>query len=230
MENVKHIFFDLDHTLWDFEKNSSEALNEIFFEMKLDQEIADVRDFILAYQGINAQYWDLYNRGKVSKEQVRIGRFIDTLNRFEVSNVIEKAKHIGNTYIKKSPYKKHVFPDTYDTLEYLNNKYKLHIITNGFLEVQHIKLNNSNLTGYFNLILCTEEVGVNKPDPLVFRTALEKTNAKPEESLMIGDNPETDIKGAQNYGMHTILFNPEQHNYNVDTIEIQGLKELKSLL
>jgi putative hydrolase of the HAD superfamily len=106
----------------------------------------------------------------------------------------------------------------------------LHIITNGFKEVQHIKLNNCNLTEYFDLILCTEEVGVNKPNPLVFETALSKTSALANQSLMIGDNPETDILGAQNCGMSTILFNPHGAQNNVDTPEIQGLKELVQIL
>ena len=230
MDNVKHIFFDLDHTLWDFEKNSAEALNEIFFEMNLHQEIPDVEDFIRTYKEINAQYWSLYNHGKVTKEQVRTGRFTDTLTRFGINNIAEKAEHLGETYIKRSPFKPHVFPDTHDTLDYLNEKYQLHIITNGFLEVQHIKLNNYKLHGYFDLILCTEEVGVNKPNPLVFETALNRTKANPAESLMIGDNPETDIRGAQNCGIRTILFNPERHNHDVDSIEIQGLKELRGIL
>ncbi len=230
MKDIQHIFFDLDHTLWDFEKNSSEALFEIYFEMQLDNEINDVETFIATYQKINAKYWSLYNHGKVTKSQVRTGRFQDTLNAFNVSNADEKAVIIGETYIQRSPYKTNLFPDAHDTLRYLKDKYQLHIITNGFTEVQFIKLDECNLTNYFDLILCTEEVGVNKPNPLVFNTALSRTNANPSESLMIGDNPETDIRGAQNCAMHTVLFNPHQQSHDLNSIEIQGLKELQNLL
>lgn len=230
MKDVKHIFFDLDHTLWDFEKNSSEALSEIFHEMQLSNEIEHLADFISIYQKINAEYWHKYNHGKATKAEIRTGRFIDTLNHFGVSNATEKARHLGETYIKRSPHKTHVFPFAHETLDYLSDKYQLHIITNGFKEVQFIKLNNCGLTTYFDLILCSEEVGVNKPNPLVFNTALEKTRAIATQSVMIGDNPETDIQGAQNCGLHTVLFNPHGQSHNVKSIEIQHLNELRNIL
>jgi putative hydrolase of the HAD superfamily len=230
MNDIQHIFFDLDHTLWDFEKNSSEALGEIFVEMQLHDHIENVQSFIDTYQRINAKYWDLYNHGKVTKEKLRYIRFQDTLSEFNISGAKDKAVLIGQSYIKRSPHKTNLFPDAHDTLQYLNEKYQLHIITNGFTEVQYIKLDNCGLTNYFDLILCTEEVGVNKPNPLVFNTALSRTNANPSQSLMIGDNPETDIRGAQNCAMHTVLFNPHQHLHDVNSIEIQGLKELRNLL
>ncbi len=230
MKNIKHIFFDLDHTLWDFDKNSSEALTEIYFEMDLDREIGNLEQFIKKYQEINAGYWSKYNHGLVTKEQIRVGRFRDALNAFEVTNPNERAELLGTSYIQRSPHKKHIFPHAHESLTYLKSKYELHIITNGFKEVQFIKLDNCDLTSYFDLILCTEEVGVNKPNPLVFETALSRTNAIPEESLMIGDNPETDIIGAQNCNMHTILFNPNEIAHGVNSAEIRGLNELITLL
>jgi putative hydrolase of the HAD superfamily len=230
MKDIKHIFFDLDHTLWDFEKNSSEALREIFAEMQLHEHIENVDSFISTYQRINAHYWSLYNHGKVTKEKLRYIRFEDTLNEFKVSDANKRAVLLGQSYIKRSPHKTNLFPDAHDTLQYLKANYQLHIITNGFTEVQYIKLDNCKLTNYFDLILCTEEIGVNKPNPLVFETALSRTNAIPSQSIMIGDNPETDIRGAQNCDMHTVLFNPHQQSHDVNSIEIQGLKELKILL
>lgn len=230
MKNVQHIFFDLDHTLWDFEKNSAEALSELFVEMKLNEEIESMENFIRTYKEINARYWSLYNHGKVTKEQVRTGRFRETLEAFNLSNVPSRADELGAAYIQRSPHKKHIFPHAHEALTYLQDKYQLHIITNGFKEVQFTKLNNCELTQYFDLILCTEEVGVNKPNPLVFETALSRTNANPAQSLMIGDNPETDIRGAQNCGIETILFNPESHAHEVNSVEIQGLKELLDIL
>ncbi|MDG1914994.1 MAG: YjjG family noncanonical pyrimidine nucleotidase [Crocinitomix sp.] len=230
MDDIQHIFFDLDHTLWDFEKNSSEVLREIFVEMQLHDFIDNVDSFINTYQRINAKYWDLYNHGKVTKEKLRYIRFQDTLSEFKVIGAEKKAVLLGQNYIKRSPHKTNLFPDAHDTLQYLNEKYQLHIITNGFTEIQYIKLDNCGLTNYFDLILCTEEVGVNKPNPLVFNTALSRANANASQSLMIGDNPETDIRGAQNCAMHTVLFNPHQHLHDVNSIEIQGLKELRDLL
>lgn len=230
MKNIQHVFFDLDHTLWDFNKNSGEALTEIFFESKLNERIKNVLDFIQTYQRINAHYWGLYNHGKVTKEKLRFIRFEDTLNEFKIENAASVAVKLGQAYIARSPHKTNLFPDAHSTLKYLKSKYQLHIITNGFKEVQFIKLNNSQLTPYFDLILCSEEVGVNKPNPLVFETALQKTNANPAQSVMIGDNPETDIQGAQNCGISTILFNPEKQVHSANTIEIQGLKELIDLL
>lgn len=230
MENIKHIFFDLDHTLWDFDRNSSEALTELYHQLSLENEIEDLAQFIEIYRAVNAKYWHLYNHGKVTKAQVRTERFIETLQHFKVSHVEEKAKILGDLYVELSPQKKHVFPGTHETLSYLSNKYQLHIITNGFVEVQHNKLKNSQLTDYFSMILCTEELGVNKPNSIVFNTALERTNAMSHESLMIGDNLETDILGAQNCGFKTIHFNPEKIVHDVNTLEIQALNELCDLL
>lgn len=230
MKNIKHIFFDLDHTIWDFEKNSTEALSEIFTELNLHHEIESLPNFITAYQKINAEYWHKYNHGKVTKEQVRFGRFTDVLNHFKVKDVHNKAALLGNLYIERSPYKKNIFPNTHETLKYLKKKYRLHIITNGFKEVQSIKLTTSKLDHYFDLVLCAEEVGVNKPNPLVFETALLKTGAHPDESLMIGDNPEADILGAKNCGFSTILFNPTKIKTSSKATQISDLKELTELL
>ncbi len=230
MNSIKHIFFDLDHTLWDFDRNSAEALKEIYFELELNQEIESLTAFIKTYKEINAVYWHKYNHGKVTKSQVRTGRFLDTLKRFNLSNIPKKAEKLGNLYVQRSPNKTHIFPNVHETLTYLKSKYNLHIITNGFKEIQHLKLNNCDLTKYFDLILCSEEVGVNKPNPLVFKTALKKVNAKANESLMIGDNPETDILGAQNSGFQTILFNPHKIDHGVKSVEIQGVNELISIL
>jgi putative hydrolase of the HAD superfamily len=230
VQNIKHIFFDLDHTLWDFDRNSSETLTELYYQLALQKEITNLNEFIEVYRRINAKYWHLYNHGKVTKLQVRTERFIETLQHFKVSNLEEKAKILGDQYVQISPQKKHVFPGAHQTLDYLSQKYQLHIITNGFIEVQHTKLKNCQLTDYFSMILCTEELGVNKPNPIVYETALERTNALPTESLMVGDNLETDILGAQNCGLKTVHFNPEKIIHEVQTAEIQALNELCIML
>lgn len=230
MNRTEHLFFDLDHTLWDFDKNSEEALAELFIQLKLNRDIENFTDFHEAYKRINAKYWSLYNHGKVSKLEVRVNRFIEVFEVFKLDNPNERAIEISERYLSISPYKTHLFPDAHETLSYLNKRYKLHIITNGFHEVQHIKLNQSKLNSYFDLILCSEEVGVNKPNPTVFKTALDKTGAKPGQSIMIGDNLEADILGAQNCGIETIFFNPKSIPFSVNTREIRGLKELTRIL
>ncbi len=230
MKNIKHIFFDLDHTLWDFDKNSAEALTEIFTELELHLEIDDLPFFLKKYREINAGYWHKYNHGQVTKQQVRTGRFNDILTFFNVKNSDEKAISLGNLYIERSPHKKHIFPNTHETLRYLQKKYKLHIITNGFEEVQHIKLKNCALSNYFDLVLCSEEVGVNKPNPLVFETALKKTGAFAVESVMIGDNLETDIKGSLACGFSAFHFDPERVHKPSQVNQINDLKELIDLL
>jgi putative hydrolase of the HAD superfamily len=230
MKDIAHLFFDLDHTLWDFDKNSSETLSELFIEMNLGQEIASLTQFLETYKSVNAKYWQLYNHGKVNKEQVRNERFRETLFKFNVSNYLIKAKEMGEMYISRSPLKQNVFPNTHETLNYLSQKYKLHIITNGFKEVQYTKLTNSGLIDYFDLILCSEEVGVNKPNPLVFETALKKTNAIPHQSVMIGDNLEADINGAKKCGLFAIHFDPAHENNRDKTFEIKDLIELQTIL
>jgi YjjG family noncanonical pyrimidine nucleotidase len=230
MKNVKHIFFDLDHTLWDFEKNSVEALQEVFEEFQLQKLISNSDGFIEQFQRINRVYWHLYNHGKVNKYEVRVNRFKEALTHFTGDQHDQLAEDLSLAYLARSPYKPHLFPETHETLRYLQKKYALHIITNGFKEVQFIKLNTCGLTDYFNLILCTEEVGKNKPHAIVFETALKKTKAIANESLMIGDNPETDILGAQNCGFQTILFNPNKEIHQVKSTEISALKELQKLL
>jgi putative hydrolase of the HAD superfamily len=222
---VKHIFFDLDRTLWDFERNSKQALNMLFEQHKLGDHMKSFESFHHAYKNINAKLWVKYGKGQISKEELRTRRFNETLKQFQINN--EKlAEEIGMGYIQISPYQTNVFPNTHDTLEYLkNNDYVLHIITNGFKEVQFIKLEKSGLLKYFDIIVCSEDVGVNKPAPNVFHYSLEKANAKANESVMIGDDFKVDVLGAENVGMTGVLFDPHKgykegiHEWHIDDLE-----------
>lgn len=229
MKQVKHIFFDLDHTLWDFETNSSETLRELFEEFELQRHINNRERFIATYQTVNGIYWKLYRDGKIDKETVRFKRFEATLERFNIENAGELGREIGNKYVERSPKKNAVFPDTYETLAALQKKYPLHIITNGFSEILNIKLEHSQLRPYFDIILSSEEVGRNKPHRSVFEAAMAKANTSPAESVMIGDNLEADIEGGLKAGMHAIWFNPKKEKNPGTYIEIHGLKELLSI-
>ncbi len=228
---TKHVFFDLDRTLWDFEKNSESALQIIFDELKLNDHLDSFESFHDTYKQINSEWWDKYRYGKVSKDDLRVGRFIDALAHFDI-NSSEIATQLSNRYVEVSPHQTILFPHTIETLKELkSNNHVLHIITNGFKEVQFIKLRNSSLIEYFDDILCSEEVGVNKPDPLVFKSALQRTNAKSDESIMIGDDFEADILGAEKCGIRGVLFDPHNHyKENNEVQKIQTLKEVPSIV
>jgi len=213
----KHVFFDLDHTLWDFEQNSKDALKEIFVDLALHEILhCNFEDFLIVYHTINFNYWEAYKKNKVSREELRNGRFRDTLAHFN-SNDNTLARVISENYISKSPYKKQLFEGAIRVLDYLTHKgYELHIITNGFNEVQFIKLTESGLLPYFKTITTSEHAGHNKPDHKIFLHALSVAGAKKVESIMIGDNYEADIEGAIKFGMSAIWFNPGKEEIKSD--------------
>lgn len=227
----KHLFFDLDRTLWDFEANSKLALQHLFSELKLDQHIDDFDAFHDEYKVKNAELWKLYGAGKLAKEELRTKRFADTFALFEIvdANLVEK---ISDGYVEISPMQTQLFPGSIETLEKLKeDDYILHIITNGFKEVQYVKLRNSKLSPFFDVIVCSEEVGKNKPNPQIFHYATQKANAKIDESVMIGDDLEVDVIGAMNVGMKAILFDPEnQHANFTDAPRIQKISEVPDTL
>ncbi len=225
------IFFDLDHTLWDFEKNSSEALSELIAKFNLLQKgVSSVDSFLKEYFIINLRLWEDYRKNIISKESLRYDRFHQALKKFEIDD-FELAKAIGNEYVAIAPYKTNLFPYSIEVLKYLKNKYMLHIITNGFEEVQHLKLRNSELTPYFSEVITSERSGFKKPDERMFLFSLDLTRANAETSLMIGDSLEADIIGAKNIGMHQVYFNPEGIPHEEDlTHEIRSLNELMTIL
>lgn len=229
MKSVKHIFFDLDHTIWDFNRNSTEALSEIFVDKKLAlRGVPSFDEFIISYRQINEHYWDLYRIGELSKETLRYIRFYETLKLFKVND--EKLSiEMGEAYVALSPYKTHLFSHAIDVLNYLKEKdFKLHIITNGFSEIQEIKMRESKIDSYFDVIVTSESAGVKKPDPKIFQFALEESKALANESVMIGDEPFIDVKGALDVGMKGLVFNPGQtkiHDFN----EITCLSDLKKI-
>ena len=227
----KHTFFDLDRTLWDFEINSHSTLKELFSIFNLKAKgVKKSDDFIRIYKEHNEKLWGLYRVKKISQIDLRRERFQRTLADFGIHD-FALAEAIGEQYISICPKKSQLFPHSTEVLEYLSKKYKLHIITNGFHKVQHVKLKYANLTKYFNVIITSEKVGVMKPNPKIFEFALETANAKSSESVYIGDDLEVDILGCQNCGMDGIYFNPkrEKHAEKI-TFEINCLNQLKELL
>lgn len=226
----KHIFFDLDRTLWDFEINSYETLLEICNKYNLKElGIKSYIEFIKKYKKINERLWKMYRVDEISQKDLRRERFQKTLELYNIRN-IDLSEKIGKDYIEICPRKTKLFPETIEILNYLRSKYHLHIITNGFHKTQHVKLEFSNLTPYFNQVITSEQVGVKKPHHKIFEFALYKANAISEESVYIGDDLEVDILGCQNCGIDGVYFNPKkiEHQEN-PKYEISCLSELKKL-
>jgi len=229
-KKYEHIFFDLDRTLWHFDENSKKVLNDIFIKFKLNDSIASFELFLVKYQEINEALWDLYRDNKLTKEELRWRRFQDTLRHFNQSN--EKiANQMCDYYLYHSPRQTLLFTNSIKVLDYLSKKYKLHIITNGFEEVQHIKLKESGLRDYFEVLIFSESSGVKKPHPYIFKKALKEAGAKANTSIMIGDDLYADIYGAQRVNMDNIYFNPNntEHDKYVQ-YEINCLSKLLEIL
>jgi putative hydrolase of the HAD superfamily len=227
----QHIFFDLDHTLWDFKTNATETLWELSDKYKLlEKGIGSVEVFIDNYISINDYLWEDYRKGTISKEQLRFERFHQTLKKHKIVN-IDLCNKLSDDYISLCPSKTNLFPNAIKTLTYLKEKYSLHIITNGFEEVQHIKLKNCKLNPFFSEIITSERAGHKKPDIRIFEYAMNSTNAFPEECIMIGDSLEADIIGARDAKINQVYFNPDKnsHSENV-THEISNLYELTNIL
>ncbi len=226
----KHIFFDLDHTLWDFEKNSHSALHTIFHASSLNNVVC-FEEFHGIYKTTNAELWTLYGKGALKKEELRTERFKRTLEHFKIDDP-NLTEHLSESYIALSPNQTALFPNTTEVLSSLHGDgFKMHIITNGFREVQFRKLDNCKLTSYFDVIVCSEDVGQNKPAPSIFNHAMHHANARPENSIMIGDDYFVDVVGAINVGMKGIWFNSNQKPIPNDCDHmITNLSELYDLL
>ena len=225
---IEHVFFDLDHTLWDFDKNSGLTFEKIF---KLNNVNIEIDDFLRIYMPINLEYWRLYRDEKVTKEALRYNRLkksFDKLN-FEISDAL--IDKLAIDYIDNLSSFNHLFEGTFEILDYLKSKYQLHIITNGFDEVQMKKMTSSKIIHYFDAIVTSDSVGVKKPNPKVFNFALKKANATAENSVMIGDSLEADINGALNVGFKAIhcVFNDETATDN-NVTSVANLLEIKQYL
>lgn len=222
--NFKHIFFDLDHTLWDFDKNSKFTFKKIFQLNNIDM---DIEFFLNTYLPINVDYWKLYRENNISKKDLRFGRLRDTFKSLRLDISTKLIHKLSEDYIEYLSTFNFLIEDTVKVLEYLNNEYTLHIITNGFKEVQNKKLLNSNINHFFSTITNSEMVGVKKPNKKIFQVALSKANAKKNNSIMIGDNLDADVYGALKFGMSSILFN--YHNEDVPT-DIDSIDKLNELI
>ena len=224
---IKDVFFDLDHTLWDFERNSSLTFQKVFEVNALQ---TDLNVFLEAYVPINFDYWKRFRVGEVDKETLRFGRLNDTFNQLNTPVKPDVINKLSDDYLSYLSSFNYLFTDTFTILNYLKPKYNLHIITKGFEEVQTSKLTNSKIHQYFKTVTNSEEAGVKKPHPDIFNYALQKANAEVETSIMIGDNFEADVLGAINAGFQAIYFNQIPLKDRSTIIQIDKLIDLKNYL
>jgi len=225
LKNKKHIFFDLDDTLWDFGANTSKVLNEIFEAYQLNKKLGvSSKEFIDCYAEINLELWSLYYNRQIEKKQMRDVRFQKVFQRFDYENLDESAS-ISETYMKRAPYGTSLKEGCIDTLTYLQKNYQLHIITNGFVESQAIKIDGCGLRPFFKNIIISEEHQSRKPEEKIFRVAEKIANATSQECVMIGDSIESDIKGALNAGWEAVLL----LNKSIDDFDGKSIKSLRDL-
>lgn len=227
LSNIEHVFFDLDHTLWDFDKNSALAFEKIFQTHNIS---VSLNEFLGAYIPVNLRYWELYRNNEVTKEALRYGRLKDSFDQLAMEVEDGLINTLSEDYIRNLPGNNHLLEGSREILDYLKPKYKLHIITNGFQEVQHTKMTNSGILDYFMTVTTSEEAGVKKPHALIFDKALEKSGASAENSVMIGDNYEADILGAKARGFRSIFFDYHDHPEPTDEIRIKTLNEIMTYL
>lgn len=232
MKNYTHLFFDLDRTLWDFDANNQKTFEELYTKFELQAKgVASLSDFYQSYQRINLALWDAYKKQLIEKEELNFKRFYDSLLLFRIRDE-ELAKCMGAYYIAASPRQTLLYPNTIELLDKLLQKYQMHIITNGFEEVQFIKIENSGLGMYFDQIITSERAGYKKPDRRIFDFAMQQAGAKPHESIIIGDDPEADILGAQQVGMDQIWVKhpPVKPGISAPTYSVDRLLDITQIL
>lgn len=231
MSKYSIIFFDLDHTLWDYETNSRETLYELYNHYQLQEKGIDafIR-FQEKFEEVNKQLWHLYDHGKITSEVIREARFKKILQPFGISDD-DLSHKLSEDYLAECPKKGNLMPYAIETLEYLAGRYALTVITNGFEDVQRVKISSSGIGAYFDHVITSQRAGHKKPAPEIFHFALALHEATADDTVMIGDNVQTDIAGAKNASIDTVLFNPGgvEHEAEVNH-EIQSLKELCTLL
>ncbi len=225
--HITDVFFDLDHTLWDFDKNSEITFDTIF---KNNHPSVEIKLFIEKYVPINQECWKLYQYDKITHEELRYNRLKHSFDAINYSISDSEIDVIAEDYIRFLPENNHLFDGTFEVLDYLNQKYKLHIITNGFAAVQYKKINNSNIASYFQTVTNSEMAGVKKPNPIIFDYALDLAKAKKENSIMIGDSLDADVQGALDAGLDAIFFNESNLQVANHIKQVNHLLELKKYL
>jgi putative hydrolase of the HAD superfamily len=231
MQKYKHLFFDLDHTLWDYASNSAEALTEMFTTLNLSEIFKTPDDLVKTFTRYNDWVWSEYKNDRMTKTALRTSRFELTLEDFGVNDPAFAA-HMNDIFLSIMPGKTNLISGAWELMEYLESKnYRMYIVTNGFTKIQVQKLSTSKLERFFTKMFSSEQIGHNKPKPQIFEWALKSANARKAESLMIGDELFADIGGARKFGIDQIYYNPLAlpHTEAV-TYEVRSLLEIKNIL
>lgn len=232
MENIRHIFFDLDNTLWDYRRNAKITLAKLYEEFQIEEIHGyTFKEFYPFYYESNEQLWADFRDQKLTKEELRNRRFPEAFQNLGIPNP-DFALEFETRFVSEVTGSNYVVEGTGEILEYLKNKYELHILSNGFEEVTHQKINGCLIKNYIKTVTTAEGAGAPKPSGIAFQTALDKANAKKEESVYIGDDWIADMGGATKFGMRAIFFNPlnESHFWQEEIPVIDNLIELKNYL
>ena len=231
MPVYKHLFFDLDHTIWDFDTNAKATLTDLYAQGLEEKTKAPFNEFYERYIFHNAHLWARYEKGFIGVEELKWKRMWRTMLDFKIADEA-LSKDISIKFLEILPTKKAVFPYTFEILDYLSKKdYTLHLITNGFVHTQTMKLQNSGLDKYFTEMITSEASNSLKPKKEIFDYALQKTGADIKESIMLGDNQDADIAGALNAGMDAVFVNHINEVVKLKpTYTITHLKELETIL
>lgn len=227
----KSVFFDLDHTLWDYETNSRETLGEMFEQHGLAQKgVPHASAFADVFRQTNDRLWYEFDRGMITSEKLRTDRFVTVLRAFGIDDV-NLASKLSDDYLHACPRRCNLMPHAIDTLKYLSDRYTLTVVTNGFDEIQKVKLASGNLLNYFDHIVTSQKAGHRKPAKEIFEYALRSNGITCAEAIMVGDNLITDIAGACNASIDTAFFNPERTRHDTPVnYEISSLIELCTIL
>ncbi|MEA4978827.1 MAG: YjjG family noncanonical pyrimidine nucleotidase [Petrimonas sp.] len=227
----KNLFIDLDDTLWDIHRNGKECLEEIYSDYGYDRFYPTFDDYYNVYMPSNHHLWNLYRLGEIRKEELIVERFLVPVREFGINDA-EYAKSLSDDFLERTTRKTRLIDGSIELLDYLRPKYRMHILSNGFREVQFKKIENSGLQPYFDKIILSEDAGVNKPHPDIFTYALKNTNSRRNEALMIGDSWEADIAGAQKSHIAQIWFNPADISSDglEPTYTVKTLAEIKEIL
>ena len=229
MSKYKHLFFDLDGTLWDIHRNAELTLRQMFVQFGIDEALFE--SFNKAYLKHNARVWAMYREGSMTKEELRTARFSRSMDDIGFAYNAEWMEQFSAAFVEQCPRQPHVIPGALEILKYLEGKYTMHIITNGFKEIQGIKMDGSGLTPFFVNNINSEDVGVRKPNPKIFHYAFELAGTCAEESLMIVDDWDADILVSRGVGMDQVFLKLDDHRHNVHpTFTITELVELKNIL
>ena len=230
MKQYKHIFFDLDHTLWDYDKNTNETICDLYAMYQLEKfNLFSPEEFIKAFFEVNNELWRKFNFGQIEQAAMRRSRFNLIFNKLGLHNG-DVPLGIEDKFLQTCPTKPHLLPHALAALDYLHKKYTLHIITNGFDDVQFTKLKSAGIDRHFREVITSDNSGYRKPDREIFEHAMKKAGASRSDAIFVGDNPDTDVAGAINAEMDFVYYNPARLPHGLKVLyEIDSLDRLPEM-